>query len=197
MHKAKKNLYTFIMEYKKKVYSYQVSDVSMEQAKIQWANNLNFTDIKAPEDSKKEFLEDYMREDHAIVLLDGLQQAFCSSCLINDIGATINIINTKHELKKRKNKISYNELYTVVFNFKGGIYVYQVVAANASEAKNNWLNVLDFNLDKALQSNKKECIHKVKKIKVSEVTGMQFVWFFEISLEKNIGIIHIVNTVAV
>ncbi len=96
-------LYTIILDYDGGTYIDQVKSRSLKNVLILWATTLSENEVfgyKLGKQRKAELIEEL--KDRKPVALNGLQNAWCRSALIQDKLALINIVLTEQPKTKRK-----------------------------------------------------------------------------------------------
>jgi|GEM_PF-1408467 hypothetical protein len=215
----KKNLYTVVLEYKTNTYIYQVFANNEIEAQVKWVKCMDLNIINVCNAKKKEeLILNASDESDCPGLLNGAQDVWCSSIssLSNDEHdyATANIIKTiknkqqsKDDHSKTVEKIeeavfSFSKrkiLFTVQLDYKGGMYVSQVLANDPVDAKIKWIKQLNLSeIDKAPNTpeTKDNLLADTKNqdFNPTPLDGMDSVWSTSAQLGDEIGRVTIVAT---
>lgn len=87
-------LYTFVMEYNGGTYVSQINSILLQRACIEWAKNLETSEIYSFGQRDKEMLIEQIRSKKP-VLLKGMTNAWYVSALIRGNLASINVVQTE------------------------------------------------------------------------------------------------------
>lgn len=90
-------------------------------------------------------------------------------------------------------------LYTLIFEYLGGTYAFQVSANDEKEAINNWLKDLDVSEIANLDEQEKQALIEDFNEEGNEltlVTGLNNVWCTGVLRQDEFQLLHIIKTLA-
>ena len=212
------NLYTIVLDYRKKTYVYQVFAKNSVEANLKWIKEVDLNEIGIfnTKGIKEELISEAMDETFFPVSMNNLQCVWSSSVTsFSEVDIhtkeypvayiiTTSTTNCKYIQKKQQNDMlgfSNNKvLYTIQLDYKGSTGVNQVCANTQIEAKIKWIQQLKMNEFPGAPTNipetKNNLLSQTKDPDFNPIpiNGLDSVWSTSVQLGDEIGRVTIVAT---